>query len=85
MIFANIFKELFQMKKMVIYEPAMRCSTGLCGASVDTELIRISTVLDIMKKNGIEHNYITIQKINEKFKNICYGCCPDQRDHKKKY
>lgn len=41
------------MKKMKIFEPAMCCSTGLCGVGVDPELLRISTVLDTLKKNGI--------------------------------
>lgn len=42
------------MRKMKIFEPAMCCSTGLCGVSVDPELLRISTVLDTLKKNGVE-------------------------------
>ncbi|GAB6156344.1 arsenite efflux transporter metallochaperone ArsD [Desulfosporosinus burensis] len=42
------------MKKMQIFEPAMCCSTGLCGVGVDTELLRISTVLNSLKKSGIE-------------------------------
>ena len=42
------------MKKMYIYEPAMCCSTGLCGVGVDKELLRISTVLNTLKKNGVE-------------------------------
>ena len=42
------------MKKIAIYEPAMCCSTGVCGVSVDPELLRISTVLNNLKKNGIE-------------------------------
>lgn len=41
------------MKKMIIYEPAMCCPTGLCGVGVDTELLRISTVLNTLKKNSI--------------------------------
>ena len=41
------------MKKMSIYEPAMRCDTGLCGVSVDPELLRISTVLNTLKKSGV--------------------------------
>lgn len=41
------------MKKMKIYEPAMCCSTGLCGVGVDPELLRISTVLDTLKKHGV--------------------------------
>ncbi|RPF47335.1 arsenical resistance operon trans-acting repressor ArsD [Hydrogenoanaerobacterium saccharovorans] len=42
------------MKKMIIYEPAMCCSTGLCGVSVDPQLLRISTVLSSLNKNGIK-------------------------------
>lgn len=41
------------MKKMQIFEPAMCCSTGLCGVGVDPELLRISTVLNTLDKNGI--------------------------------
>lgn len=41
------------MKSMQIFEPAMCCSTGLCGVAVDPELLRVSTVLDALKKNGI--------------------------------
>jgi hypothetical protein len=41
------------MKKMQIFEPAMCCSTGLCGVGVDSELLRVSTELNTMKKNGI--------------------------------
>ena len=32
----------------------MCCSTGLCGVSVDPELLRISTVLNTLKERGIE-------------------------------
>jgi len=42
------------MKKITIYEPAMCCPTGLCGVSIDQELLRISTVLNNLKKKGIE-------------------------------
>ena len=42
------------MKKIAIYEPAMCCATGLCGVGVDSELLRISTVLNNLKKKGIE-------------------------------
>lgn len=41
------------MKKMKIFEPAMCCPTGLCGVGVDPELLRISTVLDTLKKNDV--------------------------------
>jgi hypothetical protein len=39
------------MKKLSIYEPAMCCSTGLCGVGVDPELLRISTVLNKIKND----------------------------------
>ena len=42
------------MKNIEIFEPAMCCSTGLCGVSVDPELLRISTVLNTLKERGIE-------------------------------
>lgn len=41
------------MKKLQIFEPAMCCDTGLCGVGVDPELIRITTVIDTLKKKGI--------------------------------
>lgn len=42
------------MKNIEIFEPAMCCSTGLCGVSVDPELLRISTALNTLKEKGIE-------------------------------
>ncbi|HYE83960.1 MAG TPA: arsenite efflux transporter metallochaperone ArsD [Clostridia bacterium] len=41
------------MKKMIIFEPAMCCSTGVCGPSVDPELLRISGVINNLKNKGI--------------------------------
>jgi hypothetical protein len=41
------------MTRMKIYEPAMCCSTGLCGVGVDPELLRISTAINNLGKNGI--------------------------------
>jgi len=51
--------ECLIMKNMQIYEPAMCCSTGLCGVGVDPELLRISTVLNTMEKNGV-----TVERYN---------------------
>lgn len=42
------------MKTMLIFEPAMCCSTGLCGPTIDKELLRVSTVLNNLKKHGIK-------------------------------
>ncbi|CAB1246328.1 Arsenical resistance operon trans-acting repressor ArsD [Ruminococcaceae bacterium BL-6] len=42
------------MSKMVIFDPAMCCSTGVCGPAVDPELLRVAAVLENLKKVGIE-------------------------------
>lgn len=57
------------MKKMSIYEPAMCCSTGLCGVGVDPELLRISTVLNALKKNGVEVQRFNLTNSPQEFVN----------------
>jgi hypothetical protein len=47
------YKGVFYMKKMIIFEPAMCCSTGVCGPGVDRQLLRVSTVINNLKNNGI--------------------------------
>lgn len=42
------------MKEMKIYDPAMCCSTGVCGPSVDENLLRVSTVINKLEKQGVE-------------------------------
>lgn len=44
------------MKKIFIYEPAMCCETGICGVGVDPELLRVSTVINNLRKLGYEVN-----------------------------
>lgn len=41
------------MKKMIIFDPAMCCSTGVCGPSVNRELLRVATVINNLKNKGI--------------------------------
>ena len=41
------------MKKMVIFDPSMCCSTGVCGPSVNKELLRMSTFLNTLKNKGV--------------------------------
>ena len=41
------------MKKIEIFDPAMCCSTGVCGPSIDSELLRIATVINSLKEQGI--------------------------------
>ena len=40
------------MSKLEIFDPAMCCSTGVCGPSVDPELLRVSTIVNILNKKG---------------------------------
>ncbi|MCH4888366.1 arsenite efflux transporter metallochaperone ArsD [Acidaminobacter sp. JC074] len=63
------------MKVLKIYEPAMCCATGVCGPSVDPELLRITTLVNQVKANGgkIERYnltdnpmiFVTESKVNE--------------------
>lgn len=41
------------MKEIEIFDPAMCCSTGACGPSIDPELMRITTVISSLKDKGI--------------------------------
>ena len=41
------------MKKIEIFDPAMCCSTGVCGPSIDPELMRIATVISALKEKRI--------------------------------
>ena len=41
------------MKTIEIYDPAMCCSTGVCGPSIDSELMRMATVINELKEKGI--------------------------------
>jgi hypothetical protein len=41
-----------KMKKIEIFDPAMCCSTGVCGPSIDPELLRMSTVVSILTEKG---------------------------------
>ncbi|TCS78248.1 arsenical resistance operon trans-acting repressor ArsD [Muricomes intestini] len=55
------------MKTMQIFEPAMCCPTGLCGVGVDPELLRISTVLDTLKKHGITVDRFNLNSAPDEF------------------
>lgn len=45
-------------KILKIYDPAMCCSTGVCGTDVDTTLVQIANFLTNLDKTKIEvHRY----------------------------
>ena len=39
---------------LTIYDPAMCCSTGVCGPDVDSKLVRFSSDLDWIAKQGVD-------------------------------
>lgn len=41
------------MSKIQIFDPAMCCSTGVCGPSVNPQLLRVATVLNNLRQKGI--------------------------------
>lgn len=55
------------MKKMKIFEPAMCCSTGICGVGVDSELLRISTVLNTLEKHGVKVERFNLSNSPQEF------------------
>ncbi|KIL52793.1 arsenite efflux transporter metallochaperone ArsD [Jeotgalibacillus campisalis] len=42
------------MSSITIFDPAMCCSTGVCGPSVDPELTRIASALHKLEAEGVE-------------------------------
>lgn len=63
------------MKNIEIFDPAMCCSTGVCGPSIDTELMRMATVIStlgekgiVIKRHGLSNepaDFITNKVVNE--------------------
>lgn len=63
------------MKKIEIYDPAMCCSTGVCGPSIDPELMRVAATISSLKEKGITikrfglatepQAFVTNQAVNE--------------------
>ncbi|TVR65276.1 MAG: arsenical resistance operon transcriptional repressor ArsD [Gemmatimonadales bacterium] len=41
------------MPQVRVFDPAMCCSTGVCGPSVDAQLVRFAADLDWLKEQGV--------------------------------
>lgn len=41
------------MSKIEIFDPAMCCSTGICGPGIDPELLRVATTINALTQKGI--------------------------------
>ncbi len=48
------------MTTLTVYDPAMCCSTGICGADVDQRLVDFAADLDWLKSEGVEVTRINI-------------------------
>ena len=51
------------MSKLQVYDPAMCCSTGVCGPSIDPVLPRFSADLEWLKSKGVEVERTTWRKM----------------------
>ena len=49
----------FPMKNLTVYDPAMCCSSGICGPSVDPDLVQTAALLKDVRQEGLAatHRY----------------------------
>jgi hypothetical protein len=59
------------MKEIEIFDPAMCCSTGVCGPSIDPELMRIATVINSLDKLNISSNISCFHSISFYSRTAC--------------
>ncbi len=57
------------MTILTVYDPAMCCSTGICGADVDQNLVNFAADLDWLKSVGIDVTRINISNEPMEFVN----------------
>jgi len=50
------------MTTVTVYDPAMCCSTGICGAEVDQKLVDFAADLDWLKSQGVGVNRINLSQ-----------------------
>ena len=50
------------MKHVTVYDPAMCCSTGICGAEVDQNLVNFAADLDWLKSSGVDVTRINLSQ-----------------------
>ncbi|MCH1627426.1 arsenite efflux transporter metallochaperone ArsD [Ferdinandcohnia quinoae] len=55
------------MKKVEIFDPAMCCSTGVCGPSVDPDLTRVASALYSLEKRGFNVKRYQLTNEPDKF------------------
>lgn len=50
------------MTKLTVYDPAMCCSTGICGPDIDAHLIEFAADLDWLAENGVDVKRINLSQ-----------------------
>ena len=50
------------MKTLTIFDPAMCCSTGICGPEIDQKLVDFAADLDWLKSEGIDVKRINLSQ-----------------------
>lgn len=50
------------MTTLTVYDPAMCCSTGICGAEVDQNLVDFAANLDWLKSQGVAVTRINLSQ-----------------------
>jgi len=55
------------MTDITVYDPAMCCSTGICGAEVDQRLVTFAADLDWLKSQGVSVTRINLSQEPAKF------------------
>ncbi len=56
-----------QSKKIEIYDPAMCCSTGLCGPVVDPVLVKVNDTVLALKKQGVAVERFNLSQQTKEF------------------
>lgn len=55
------------MNKIEVFDPAMCCSTGICGPSVDPKLVRFAADLEWLKGKGVSVERYNLAQQPDKF------------------
>ena len=50
------------MKTLTIFDPALCCPSGICGADIDQQLVNFAADLDWLKSEGIEVRRINLSQ-----------------------
>jgi hypothetical protein len=55
------------MKKIEIFDPALCCPTGLCGPSINPDLMRIAAAVEALKRQGIDIERHNLKDVPQRF------------------